>query len=53
MEKREEYVVKIGPLLRKALDNQKGIIKEVTYDCVNSSDYEAGEIIGKKYLGLK
>ena len=48
--KREEYSVRIGPLLKKALDKQKENIKKVTYDCVESSDYDAGEIIAKKII---
>jgi len=46
--KREEYVTKIGPLLKKIFEIQKDIIKETTWDCVNPSDYEVGEIIAKK-----
>ena len=48
--KRKEFVVKIGVLLREVLDIQKKQIKEATYDCVNPSDYEAGEIVAKKVL---
>lgn len=48
--KREEYVTKIGPLLKKLLEKQKENIKKVTYECVSSSDYEAGEIIAKKVI---
>jgi hypothetical protein len=46
--KREEFVTKIGPLLRKVFDKQKEIVKKTTWDCVASSDYEVGEIIAKK-----
>ena len=52
-EKRKEYVIKIGELLRNVLDKQKLKIKEVTYECVSSSDYEAGEIIAKKIIANK
>ena len=51
-EKRKEYIVKIGVLLRRALDKQRESIKEATYDVCESSDYEAGEIIAKKVLNL-
>mgnify|MGYP001271582046 CR=1 FL=1 len=51
MEK-ESYIIKIGPLMRKALDEQIAKIKEYTYDTANISYYTAGEIIAKKYLGL-
>ena len=50
MDKRKEFVVKIGEKLREVLNQQKKQIKEATYDCVNPSDYEAGEIIAKKFL---
>jgi len=46
--KREEFVIKIGPLGKAMLDKQKKIIKEATWDCVKASDYEALEIIAKK-----
>jgi hypothetical protein len=52
-EKREEYVIKIGKLLKEVLERQKGKIKSVTYDCVNPSDFEAGEIIAKKIIENK
>lgn len=46
--KREEYVIRVGPLLKKILDKQKQKIKQATWDCVDASEYEAGEIIAKK-----
>lgn len=46
--KREEYVVKIGPLLKKALESQREKIKKALYNVDDSSDYTAGEIIAKK-----
>lgn len=46
--KKEEFTVRIGPLLREVLDLQKVRIKEVTLDVVDSSDYNAGEILAKK-----
>lgn len=51
-EKKEEFTARIGPKLRALLDRQKEIIESVTYGCVNSSDWEAGEIIATK-LGDK
>ena len=49
---REEYIIQIGPLLMKVLKNQMESIKDVTYDCVNPSFYEAGEVVAKKVLGI-
>lgn len=49
--KREEYVIQIGPLLKKVLDEQMESIKEVTYNVCKSSYFEAGEIIAKKMKG--
>lgn len=46
----EEYTVRIGKRLREVLDIQKKRIKEVTYDIVNASDLEAGEILADKIL---
>lgn len=46
--KRESYVVKIGPILKKVLDKQRELIRDATYDVCDSSDWEAGEIIAKK-----
>jgi cellobiose-specific phosphotransferase system component IIB len=45
---RKEFVIRVGPILKSVLDNQKKNVKDVSYDCVNISDYDAGEIIGKK-----
>lgn len=50
--KRVEHYTAIGPLLKQVLDEQKSKVNEVTYDSINISDYEAGEIIAKKILGL-
>ena len=51
--KREEFSVRIGPLLKEVLTKQKDNVKKVTYDCVPSSDWEAGEIIAKKIVIAK
>ena len=51
--KREEFVTRIGPLLKGVFDKQKEKIKETTWDCVCSSDYDAGEIIAKKVTSNK
>jgi len=48
----KEFTVRIGPLLRKALDDQKEQIREVTYDVCQTSDFEVGEIIAKKYFKM-
>lgn len=48
----ESFVIRIGPLMKKALEEQKKIIKDFTYDCCNVSDLEAGEILAKKFLRL-
>lgn len=48
MEEKNEYTLRIGPKLKEAIEKQKVKIKEVTMDCVNASDYEAGEIIATK-----
>jgi len=49
-DKREQYVCKIGPLLRSILDRQKENITKQTYDVCDSSDWEAGEILAKKLI---
>ena len=51
--KREEFIIKIGPLLKKVMEKQKEIVKETTWDCVKPSDYEVGEIIAKKLTESK
>ena len=51
--KREEFVTKIGPLLKSIFEKQKEKIKETTWDCVVSSDYEVGEILAKKVQANK
>jgi len=48
--KREDFQMRIGPLLKDIFEKQKEIIKETTWDCVNPSDYEVGEIIAKKIM---
>lgn len=47
-QRREEYTIRIGPLLKKIIDKQKELIKSATYDTIESSDWEAGEIVAKK-----
>jgi len=49
--RRESYVVKIGPLLKQVLDEQLRSIREATYDVCDSSYWEAGEIVAKKMKG--
>ena len=45
---KQEFTIRIGPLLKDLIDKQKELINEHTYGCVNGSDWEAGEIIAKK-----
>ncbi len=45
---KEEFRVRIGPLLKKVLDKQLSQIKNATYDVCDASYWEAGEIIAKK-----
>ena len=42
------FVIRIGKKMRKVLDQQKKQIEEATYDVVEASDCEAGEILAKK-----
>lgn len=48
--KREQWDIKIGPMMKKVLIKQREKIKEATYGIEKSSDYTAGEIIAKKIL---
>lgn len=48
----KEFTIRIGPLLRKVLDQQKKQIIEATYNCVKPSDLEAGEIVAKKIFNI-
>ena len=52
MVEKEDYVVRIGPLLKELLDLQKTKVKDATYNVVEASDYNAGEIIAKKIKHL-
>jgi len=47
-DKKEEFTIRIGPLLKEVLDEQIKSIKEYTYNICDSSYWEAGEIIAKK-----
>lgn len=49
-DKRENFVVKVGPLFRKVLDKQRDNIRKETYEVCDSSDWEAGEILAKKLI---
>ena len=51
--KRKEFVIRIGPKLKEVLNQQKENVKKVTYDCVPSSEYEAGEILAIKIKNAK
>ncbi len=48
--RREQWDIKIGPLMKKVLIKQREKIKEATYGIEKSSDYTASEIIAKKIL---
>lgn len=48
----EEFTIRIGPLLKQVMEQQKEQIKEATYDCVKPSDLETGEILAKKFLKI-
>ncbi len=50
--KREQFIIQIGPLMKRVLDEQIESVKEVTYDSVKASYFEAGEIVAKKVLGI-
>jgi len=47
-EKKQEFTIRIGPLLKEILDEQMQSIRNATYDVCDSSYWEAGEIIAKK-----
>ena len=47
-EEKKEFTITIGVLLKEVLEKQKENITKLTYGCVRSSDYEAGEIVAKK-----
>lgn len=49
--KRQEFTIRIGPLLKEILNKQLENIKEATYDVCGSSYWEAGEILAKKIKG--
>lgn len=46
--KKEGHFTRIGPILKKQFEKQKQVVKETTWNCTNPSDYEVGEILGKK-----
>jgi len=48
--KKEGHNTRIGPLLKSLFEKQKKIINKTTWECINPSDYEVGEIIAKKML---
>ena len=50
MAEKNSFVVRIGKKMRQVLDQQKKQIEEATYNVIEASDYEAGEILAKKLL---
>jgi hypothetical protein len=50
--KKKTFLIRIGPLLKKVLDEQIESIKDATYEICDSSYWEAGEVIAKK-INLK
>ena len=53
VEEKNDYIVRIGPLLKGVLDKQKENVKKETYNVCKSSEWEAGEIIAKKVIENK
>ncbi len=52
-EEKNDYIVRIGPLLKKVLNKQKENVMKETYDVCKSSEWEAGEIVAKKVIENK
>ena len=48
---KEEYYIRVGPLLMDILKDQRERIRDATYDVADSSYWEAGEILAKKLKG--
>ena len=51
--KREEFTIKVGKGLIDVLKKQIQKVNEATYNCVNASYFEAGEILAKKIVSAK
>jgi len=51
--KKETYVIEIGPIFREALNQQRKSIAAQTRGIDDGSDYKAAELIGKKFLDLE
>lgn len=47
--KREEFLIRIGPLMRQMIEKQRKKVLDVTYDEVEASDYYICEILAKKF----
>ena len=45
--------IRIGPLMQQVLEKQQKNVKEVTYECVEISAYDACEILAKKIIEKK
>jgi len=50
IKKTNVFYIRIGPKLKQLIEKQIDIIKEVTWNEVKASNFEAGEIIARKII---